>query len=235
MLAPDLKTGMKLMRQQLLRCGTEVKTASWQGTKNPPEMVELVHGGFRAPMYETEEQALNELVDLQYREWAPLHHRERVGGEPLNPPPSHAIWQGASESMSKRDPSKFSHSYPERFWEDGSLDKLVELLRREPDTRQAVLPMYLQKDLDDALAGERVPCSLSWHFMLRNGYMHVMYPMRSLDATKHMGNDLFFVNALTLWIIEHAGLDAKPGMLNFQATSFHYFKAHKYTLERLCR
>ncbi len=235
MIAPDLKTGMKLMRQKALRSGVPVKTASWQGTNNPPEMVELVHGGFIAPMYPTEDEALKQLVDIQYYEWAPIHHQERVGGEPLNPPPSHLLWKGASESMSKRDPSKFSHSYPERFWEDKSLGKLIQLLIKEPDTRQAVLPMFLQKDLDDALEGERVPCSLSWHFMLRNKHLHVMYPMRSLDLAKHFGQDLYFVNALTCWIIKQAKLDAIPGMLNFQVTSAHYFKVHEPILEKLCK
>jgi hypothetical protein len=234
MLAPDLKSGMRWMRLKLLQDGVPVKTTSWQGQSNPPEMVEEVHAGFRAPMYETEVACLDNLVDKQYKDWAPLHHSERIGGVPLNPPPSHQIWKGASESMSKRNPSKFSHTYPERFWEDESLGKLVDLLKHEPDTRQAYLPMYLQKDLDDSLAKERVPCSLGWHFMLRDKKLHCFYPMRSLDATKHFGNDLYFVNMLTLWIIREAGLDAVPGTLNFQVTSFHYFKVHEYALRKLC-
>ena len=192
-------------------------------------------------MYKTIEEAHDALVDRQYKEWALVHHAERVSGIPHNPPPSHKIWQGASESMSKRDATKFSHSYPERFWEDQSLGKLIDLLVKEPDTRQAYLPMYLQKDLDDSLAGERVPCSLGWHFIIRNNRLHVMYPMRSLDVAKHLGNDLFFINALTLFIIQRLQsrrlkqfLFLKPGELNFQVTSAHYFKQHEYTVRKLC-
>jgi hypothetical protein len=49
--------------------------------------------------------------------WAEDHFRERVGGEPLNPPPSQAWWPFAQEGHKDHlVGGKFSHTYPERFW-----------------------------------------------------------------------------------------------------------------------
>src|SRR6478609_8511164 len=49
--------------------------------------------------------------------WAEDHFLERVGGKPLNPPPSHTDWpfnrQGNQEHLID---GEFSHTYPERFW-----------------------------------------------------------------------------------------------------------------------
>lgn len=62
-------------------------------------------------------EAMNGLVKPN-QPWADAHFEERVSGNPLNPPPSHAIWpfhqQGNAEHMDTT--LKFSHTYPERFW-----------------------------------------------------------------------------------------------------------------------
>lgn len=49
--------------------------------------------------------------------WADLHFEERVGGNPVNPPPSHKVWPFAQAGNDEHlKDQKFSHTYPERFW-----------------------------------------------------------------------------------------------------------------------
>lgn len=61
-------------------------------------------------------------VDLQYLvrpnlPWAEDHFLERVGGIPVNPPPSSSYWPYAQvDNAEHKDEQKFSHTYPERFW-----------------------------------------------------------------------------------------------------------------------
>ena len=81
-----------------------------------------------------------------------------------------------------------------------------------------------------ALAGERVPCTFGWHYMLRDNKLHCAYHMRSCDVMRHLHNDLFFANALCLLLIEQSGLDAKPGIMHFSASSLHCFQVDKYGL-----
>lgn len=50
--------------------------------------------------------------------WAEEHFSERVGGIPLNPPPSHVRWPWGKHNALHQDGDQgpFSHSYPERMW-----------------------------------------------------------------------------------------------------------------------
>jgi hypothetical protein len=50
--------------------------------------------------------------------WAEDHFQERVGGMPLNPPPSQAWWPFTQDGHKEfvDGGGKFSHTYPERFW-----------------------------------------------------------------------------------------------------------------------
>lgn len=49
--------------------------------------------------------------------WAEDHFQERVGGKPINPPPSNKWWPFAQAGHANHlKEGKFSHTYPERFW-----------------------------------------------------------------------------------------------------------------------
>jgi len=236
----DLETGLRGLRKALSEKGYVIKTERWQGGTDHPEFLEILHADLLCPMSKNAQEASDLLNATQ--PWADTHFDERVSGIPYNPPPSHVMWLKDTDKylMDK----EFSHSYPERMWCDnttdgirfkwGNLDTAVELLKKENTTRQCYVPMWFPEDLTAALQGERVPCTFGWHFMLRHGYLHCSYHMRSCDVVRHLHNDLYFANRLALWLIEKAELDAVPGMLHFSATSLHCFELDRYTLDNLC-
>lgn len=116
--------------------------------------------------------------------WADEHFAERVGGKPLNPPPSHENWPFAQKGNEEHTDSlgAFSHSYPERLWpkfaggkfegfeknEDGGpwvghegvrykygdLSDAVELLVKHPHSRQCFVPLWFPEDLYAAAVEE---------------------------------------------------------------------------------
>jgi thymidylate synthase len=225
-----LDKAIKNLRSELYNFGEKVTTANWQGMENPPEFLEILNASFEAQMPETLEE-----ITMQCRPflpWAEEHFAERVSGLPLNPPPSHARWLKDTDKSLKD--GKFSHTYPERMHQN--LFRVVELLKKDPYTRQAYLPIWdLEKDNSLSLNNERVPCTLGWHWILRNGQLHCYYPMRSCDALRHFHNDIYFASRLTLWLIEQTGIDAKPGLLTFHAVSFHCFTNDHYTLGRFVK
>ena len=57
--------------------------------------------------------------------------------------------------------------------------------------------------------------------------------MRSCDVMRHLHNDLYFANALCLWLIKEAGLEAEPGIMHFSASSLHCFQVDKYGLNNM--
>lgn len=224
-----LDKAIKNLRQELYHFGKEISTPNWQGMENPPEFLEVLNVCFEAQMPNTVEEITNQCKP--FLPWAEEHFDERVSGLSLNPPPSHARWLCDTEKSMKD--GKFSHSYPERMHEN--LFILVELLKKDPLTRQAYLPIWSLEDGGLALLNERVPCTFGWHWILRDSLLHCFYPMRSCDAIRHFHNDVYFASRLTLWLIEKTGMDAKPGTLTFNAVSFHCFSNDRYTLGRLAK
>lgn len=112
--------------------------------------------------------------------------------------------------------------------EYGDLMDLVNLLDREPHTRQAYLPLFFPEDTG---ALGRKPCTLGYQFILRNQRLHCYYPMRSCDYANHFRDDCYLAVRLLLWIInELRTLDpmgiwneVMPGTLTIHCTSFHLF------------
>ena len=233
----DIGEGLYKLRKLLSTQGYEVTTERWQGKEEPPAFLEILHADLVAKMANSAEGASNLVKATQ--PWADVHFEERVSGVPYNPPPSHTMWLKDTEKYLSG--SAFSHSYPERMWCDkntdgirfkwGNLDDAVSLLKKEPMTRQCYVPMWFPEDLTAANMGERVPCTFGWHFINRGDELHCAYHMRSCDVIRHLHNDLYFANRLTLWLIEKSGLNLKPGYLHFSASSLHCFTVDRYVLK----
>lgn len=242
MKAKDLKEGLYLLRKKLLEQGYEIETEKWQGDTNHPSFLEILHADLVVPMVNTEEEASDLLQATQ--PWADIHFEERVSGIPYNPPPSHIMWLKNTDKYLS-DGTAFSHSYPERLWQKSgkkgirfniaNLNTAVELLKKDPTTRQCYIPIWFPEDLTAAAQGERVPCTFGWHFMLRCEKLHCSYHMRSCDVMRHLHNDLYFANRLAMWLIKKAGFNGViPGTMHFSSTSLHCFTTDKYSLNKLC-
>jgi hypothetical protein len=192
--------------------------------------------------------------------WSEDHFQERVGGEPTNPGDQYyrwPFWRGGHRD----DNALFSHTYQERMWpkfaavgdtrpngrqvfvphngiryEFGDLNDVVELLRREPYTRQAWLPIWFPEDTG-AHHGGRVPCSIGYHFLLRAGELHVTYMIRSVDFLRHFRDDVYMAMRLGQWVLD--GLtNAEPwegaamGRLTMHMGSLHVFQGDVPNMNR---
>ncbi len=235
----------------------EVHTEKWQGKriKEDPRfaMIEILNHSFSCTMVEDLGELVNQIKPNL--PWADDHFLERVGGKPLNPPPSHNWWPFAQKNNQEfGGTTKFSHTYPERIWprhakegpnhvmegirfEYGDFDMVVDLLEKEPSTRQAFLPIWFPEDTGGA-NGERVPCTIGYHFIMRHGYMHVVYYIRSCDFFRHFRDDIYLCCRKVLWLLEKLRErdsfwnDVKPGMFTMHITSLHAFKSEKYLLSK---
>lgn len=222
-----------------------------------PEMVtrEILHVQQRFEI-DAEQTAWGETIKPNLP-WAEDHFQERVGGEPLNPPPAEAWWpfaQKGNEAHKKAD--KFSHTYPERFWpkyageyqgEDnealnsghrgirfqyGDLWDLVNVLRKNPRSRQAYLPIWFPEDLYAANAGERVPCTLGYHFLMNwAGEIDCTYNMRSCDMVRFYRDDIYMAGRLVQWVCHQLG-GLKPGQLILNIANLHTFVGDQQFLEK---
>lgn len=191
--------------------------------------------------------------------WAEDHFQERVSGKPLNPPPSETWWPYAVQgNAAHKSGAKFSHTYPERFWPKtagdplevyditadeapikqnygiryayGDLRDVVRLLVKEPFTRQAYLPVWFPEDTG-SVHGQRVPCTLGYHFIQRHGYMDIEYHIRSCDFIRHWRDDVYMAGRLLQWVCEEVSAKAErtvfPRSLVMNIGSFHIFEGDR--------
>jgi hypothetical protein len=183
--------------------------------------------------------------------WAEVHHLERVGGFPLNPAPSYVDWPWHSKTEAERHVAAgvFSHTYPERYWPKTDLDSsnptglrhgvrypygdlmdVVNMLKDRPFTRQAYLPMFFPEDTG-ATEGQRIPCTLGYHFIRNGRQLDMNYFLRSCDITRHLHNDIYLAMRMLQWVCGQLtndyGLPA-PGTLTLFVSNLHMFEADRW-------
>ncbi|RLD01843.1 MAG: hypothetical protein DRI65_15365, partial [Chloroflexota bacterium] len=117
---------------------------------------------------------------------------------------------------------KFDYTYNERINYERNLDKIGRELVRNPDTRQAWLPIFHPKDVNWLGGERRIPCSLGYHFMLREGVLNLTYIQRSADLVKHFGNDVYLAWSMLDYVAHQVGV--KRGMLTHVIFSLHSYK-----------
>ena len=236
-----------------------VPAGRWQSqdVSDKPEMTpkELAHVSFDMKIPEHVEE-LQQLVKPNLP-WAEDHFLERVSGEPLNPAPSEAWWPFAVRGNEQHKMTeRYAHTYPERIWprfanvgetrpngrevfvphngvrfEYGDLNDVVALLQKDPTTRQAYLPIWFPEDTG-VHHGERVPCTLGYHFQMRMGRLDIVYYMRSCDFVRHFQDDVYMAARLCQWVAER--LDAVfPGTLVMHIASLHIFRGDLPRLQRI--
>lgn len=144
------------------------------------------------------------------------------------------------------DPEPFNHNYMQRYWPRqaggaltdhrgiynryGDLEDVLDLLVRDPLSRQAYVPIFFPEDTGTHHRG-RIPCSLGYHLIRRNDKLHISYFMRSCDLLRHFQDDIYLTVRLCLWFIDQLkARDAatwghvRPGDFFMTMTSLHLFR-----------
>lgn len=181
---------------------------------------------------------------------------------------------GDTNTTHKSEGAAFSHTYPERMWpkranggrsdaavhkgkhlgwefsdhrgirfEYGDLNDVVMQLFKHPMTRQAYLPIWFPEDTG-AVHGKRVPCTLGYHFIIRDRKLDISYFMRSTDLLRHFQDDVYLAIRLAQWVVEQLNerLDAEDiptqadeefqvGKLIFHTANLHIFEGDRALID----
>jgi hypothetical protein len=252
----------------LITEGKEVNVGEWQ-SKDVSAIPQYVTTELQNTVFEVQLPSDGVLLGVKTgatMPWAEDHFQERVSGIPYNPPPSASYWNKNKDAVDEHRTIEedgemvYSHTYPERFWpkqagdevarsadnkvgirfEYGDLDDVVSQLLASPWTRQAVLPMWFPEDTG-AVHGERVPCTLHYHFMMRDMKLHTVYAIRSCDYVRHFRNDVYLAGRLAQWILgqlQHSSAEpdiweqVEIGTLKMDVSSMHCFAGDLAGLRR---
>lgn len=258
-------------QEKLYRLSHKVEGTRWQSvdvSKKPGlATYEVLNHSFTEQVYTEDLEVLRTDIHPNLP-WADDHFLERVGGQPLNPgiqwahwPYGHSADKFRTEKM-RNGEQGFSHTYMERMWPKhagivhesewgtnmgirycyGDAMDVVHHLAKDPDSRQAYLPIWFPEDTGKM--DVRVPCTLGYHFIHRRGYLHCTYYIRSVDFVRHFRDDIYLTVRLQLWMLDQlrklggdcegnadtGGIDhnqwqhVKPGMFTMHIVSLHMFE-----------
>lgn len=251
--------------EMILRSASRVNTGSWQSTdiSNDPSMdtYELLNHSFQVAVSSEDLTPFREDIKPNLP-WADDHFEERINGWPLNPGKQWANWPWANKADTFRNKDgQFSHTYMERYFPKfagiylddtypvegrphggirfsyGDLADVVQLLVKYPDTRQAYLPVWFPEDTG-CVHGQRIPCSLGYHFIQRHDHLHCVYYLRSCDIYRHFRDDVYLTVRLMLWVLDACRAlsstwdSVKPGIFTMHITSLHMFVNDRVLIQR---
>lgn len=103
---------------------------------------------------------------------------------------------------------------------------VIDLLKRDPNTRQALIGMWNAGDLIYALKGEcpDIPCTVGMQFHLRDGVLHASTRMRSNDAWLGFPYDVFCFTYIQKLVAAELGVPT--GWYNHSVGSMHLYDKH---------
>lgn len=151
-------------------------------------------------------------------EWCYADFKERTSDDHINPGEAYKLREEWEEFVHN---GEFAYTYNERI--RYQLHKTIDVLRFDKDSRQAVLTIYEgAKDSDNRSGIKRVPCSMYYQFLVREGKLDVVYSMRSSDFLTHFPYDIWMAAALRDLIAEK--IDVPAGRLIFFSGSLHAYR-----------
>lgn len=220
----SFKDAVNETRRDLKEMGIVVETQTWQNKISGPEDKALELQFYSFAVTHPDPKDLNPT-----QPWADAEFEERVSGRIVNPGKAWRLRPKVWEQFLEKD-RRFSYSYAQRFnreYTDGydrplvsQLSQVVENIKKYPTNRNHILTVWGREDLP-RVGERRVPCSLFYHFLVRDGELMMHYVSRSCDMLVHMENDLYLAAKLQAWVAEKVG--QKPGRFVFTADSLHCY------------
>lgn len=135
-------------------------------------------------------------------EWAKKEFKERISLSNINPGKAYKMRKEVWDEFLVK--GKFEYTYNERI--RPQLEYVIEELELHPETRQAVVHINFASDAR-RLGKKRVPCSMFYQFMKRDGKLDIIYVMRSSDFSTHFQNDIWLADELRRYVAKRVGLE----------------------------
>lgn len=102
------------------------------------------------------------------------------------------------------------------------IDRVINRLKRKPDTRRAVISILEPSDLEPGRP--EAPCTAALQFIHRRGHLHLVAMMRSNDAYWGFPHDVFCFTLLQEYVARSLGV--RVGEYHHFATSLHLYECH---------
>lgn len=224
------REAIKETERELFEMGIKVSGFSFQDqiTEGNPDFdtkeLQAYNFTIMAPDPEEALACVTEWYGVDVQNWLWAEFKERVGlpsVHGLNPGEAWKLRADVWAQFLEADGS-FAYTYAERM--QPQLQVVVGELRKHPQTRQAIIEIHNNiLDLQHMGGKRRIPCSMFYQFLIRNGAMDCVYSMRSSDLLTHFVNDLTLAVLLQDYMRVQVGI-ASQGNFTMFVGSLHTFR-----------
>lgn len=153
-------------------------------------------------------------------DWCHAEFAERIDPKAGNPGDAWKIREDVWEQFLFQ--GRMDYTYSDRINYQYNLDRIITRLQQDPDSRQAWLPIFHKEDVVKMGGRARIPCSLGYYFMIRDGKLNLTYIQRSADLVQHFGNDVYLAWLMLTYVASVVGVDR--GYLTHHIFSLHSYK-----------
>lgn len=218
----NLKECASETKRELKEMGTETHLESMQdkNIKDDPDYFtnELLGYSFMVVDTTDKDELPKAFGKENELEWAEAEFLERVSREKMNPGEAYKLRPVWEEFVHD---GKFSYSYPERI--GLQVEKVIECLEKTPSSRNAIVCIWDPVIDIDRIGGKmRVPCTMYFQFLIRNGKVNLIYNIRSNDLMTHWCWDVYLAIKLQEYVAEK--LDREVGWFMQQIGSLHAYQ-----------
>lgn len=215
----DAKEAIEEVKRDLAEMGITVKPSTMQDkyVKGNPdyETLELQNYGY------TILSAKSSDIPGVSQPWADAEFQERVMDNFSNPGEAYKLREEVWNEF--LHDGKFAYTYNERINHNDQLNKIINRLKEDSDSRQLWISLWDPSIDPNQLGGvSRVPCSLGYGLQVREGKLNLHYVMRSADFATHFRNDVYLAIKLLEYIAELTGLEV--GSFTHTIFSLHVYQ-----------
>jgi thymidylate synthase len=115
---------------------------------------------------------------------------------------------------------------PRLMGQPSEIKNVIDLLRKRPTTRRAVIQLFANRDRDNYDA----PCTCSLQFLIRAKSLHLVTHMRSNDAFIGLPHDIFAFTFIQELIARSTGYEV--GTYHHAVGSLHLYDANEFDAKR---
>lgn len=158
-------------------------------------------------------------------DWCRAEHLERINPNAGNPGQAYKLREEVwNEFLVKKEGvyPEFDYTYSERLNGYNQLQNVIDELKRNPDSRQAIIHVHYPEDTKQMGGKARIPCSVYYQLMVRRGKLDIIYNMRSSDFDTHFRNDIWQACQLRDYIAFEIKIE--PGLFHMNVGSLHRYK-----------
>ena len=111
------------------------------------------------------------------------------------------------------------------------VEKIIELLKRDPDSRRAVINLNVPNDR--VIETKDEPCTIALQFLIRKGKLHCTGIMRSNDIWFGLPYDIAFFTELQKYVADRLGI--QYGTYTHFVTSLHLYDKDYDAIEKIVK